>query len=182
MPALTHRRNNSDNNAVYVGNLPFELALDELTPLMSPFGAVSSISGNAKRGFAVVTFESPQAARRAVQARDPLVLGGRQLRLEHHGDGAVQVLIAACRDMDASQPLFNTLEDGRVEVRVPSLDLHCISDALESTKLCKTDAARKALCIVQPTIAPVLGKTGMLVNLIDCPGPWCRRGVIDVVS
>lgn len=72
---------------LYVGNLPFSITETELHDLFAEHGAVSEVQiimdkfTQKPRGFAFVSYESPEAAKAAVEALDGQPLGGRPMRV-----------------------------------------------------------------------------------------------------
>lgn len=74
---------------LFVDNLPFTATPDELRPLFDTVGAVEEInvpqrvdSPNRNRGYAFVTMTSAADAKRAREALEGTIVGGRPLRLE----------------------------------------------------------------------------------------------------
>ena len=84
---------------LYVGNLPFSITETELHDIFAEHGAVSEVQiimdkfTQKPRGFAFVSYDSPEAAKAAVEALDGHPLGGRPMRVnearppEPRGDG-----------------------------------------------------------------------------------------------
>ena len=72
---------------IFVGNLAFSVSPEALRDLFLPFGAVQGINirkdpkTNAPRGFAFVTFESEDAASKALAGRQGCQLDGRLLTI-----------------------------------------------------------------------------------------------------
>jgi cold-inducible RNA-binding protein len=72
---------------VFVGNLSFDTTREQLEEFFSPFGEITDISvptdrdSGRPRGFAFVTFATPEAAAQAIQRCDGAELGGRNLRV-----------------------------------------------------------------------------------------------------
>lgn len=72
---------------LYVGNVPFSATDEELAELFGQYGALSEAKmitdreTGRPRGFAFVTFETPEAAQDAQQALDGRDFQGRPLRV-----------------------------------------------------------------------------------------------------
>lgn len=181
---------------VYIGNVPRhhvgteepldELTLhQELTSLFASFGKISSMASNIPRGHARVAFENVLSCDAALRyfALHPQQLYGRHLRIERCGQGPIQLLARICTDKHTSMPEYVVLGDGRVQLRIESVDMTLISRQHESIKDAKLDVARQAIDVLQPqppecakSTASIVNvpdshaSAGFLVNLIDCPG------------
>lgn len=74
-------------NKIYVGNLPFGLSEDEFKEKFSEFGAIDDAvlimdrNTGRPKGFGFVTYTTPEAADKAIQAMNNQELGGRSLRV-----------------------------------------------------------------------------------------------------
>jgi RNA recognition motif-containing protein len=72
---------------VFVGNLSFDTTKEELEALFAPIGEISDVflpldrDSGRPRGFAFVTFATPESAAEAIQKLDGAELGGRNLRV-----------------------------------------------------------------------------------------------------
>lgn len=72
---------------VFVGNLSFDTTREELEALFAPMGEIAEITvptdrdSGRPRGFAFVTFATPEGAAQAIQKLDGAELGGRNLRV-----------------------------------------------------------------------------------------------------
>ncbi|MFW5883308.1 MAG: RNA recognition motif domain-containing protein, partial [Verrucomicrobiota bacterium] len=72
---------------VFVGNLPFNITAEELTELMSEAGPVEDVymvadrETGRPRGFAFVTFDSPETAQAAIEKFEGHEIEGRPLRI-----------------------------------------------------------------------------------------------------
>jgi RNA recognition motif-containing protein len=72
---------------VYVGNLSYGTTAEEIRALFAPMGELSDVflpldrDSGRPRGFAFVTFESPEGAAEAIRKLDGAELGGRNLRV-----------------------------------------------------------------------------------------------------
>ena len=77
----------SQNNRLYVGNLPFNATEDDIRDVFSEHGTVNSVSvitdreTGRPRGFAFVEMGSDQEAQTAVDEMDGRDFGGRSLRV-----------------------------------------------------------------------------------------------------
>jgi RNA recognition motif-containing protein len=72
---------------IYVGNLNFNTAEDELRDLFTPYGAVESVKiisdqfTGRSRGFGFVEMTSREEGMKAIEELDSKELGGRTLRI-----------------------------------------------------------------------------------------------------
>lgn len=72
---------------VFVGNLSFNTTKEELEALFAPMGEIAEVfvpvdrDSGRPRGFAFVTFATPESATEAIQKLDGAELGGRNLRV-----------------------------------------------------------------------------------------------------
>jgi cold-inducible RNA-binding protein len=75
------------NNKLFVGNLSYNVAEEDLRQLFGQFGAVTSAvlptdrDTGRPRGFAFVEMESQLAAEAAIKGLDGHQIGGRELRV-----------------------------------------------------------------------------------------------------
>lgn len=74
----------SDDNRIYVGNLPPDIRSKDIEDLFYKFGNISYIDLKNKKGppFAFVEFEDPRDAEDAVRVRDSYDYDGYRLRVE----------------------------------------------------------------------------------------------------
>jgi cold-inducible RNA-binding protein len=74
-------------NKIFVGNLPWTAEAQDLEPLFTEFGGVQEVAlisdreTGRSRGFAFVTFETPEAAQAAVDALEGSDFMGRPLKV-----------------------------------------------------------------------------------------------------
>jgi RNA recognition motif-containing protein len=72
---------------VFVGNLSFNTTKEELEALFAPMGEIAEVfvpldrDTGRPRGFAFVSFATPESAAEAIQKLDGAELGGRNLRV-----------------------------------------------------------------------------------------------------
>jgi cold-inducible RNA-binding protein len=75
----------SDNNKLYVGNLPFSTSKDDLTKLFSEHGTVQDVhlvtdrDTGRSRGFAFVEMSDNSEAQKAIDALNGSKMGDRDL-------------------------------------------------------------------------------------------------------
>ncbi len=72
---------------MFVGNLSFDTTREQIEAFFAPFGEMTEVSvptdrdSGRPRGFAFVTFATPEAAAQAIQRADGAELNGRNLRV-----------------------------------------------------------------------------------------------------
>ena len=77
----------SQNNRLYVGNLPFQSTEAEISDAFGAYGTVQQVDvildrdTGRPRGFAFVTMSSDQEAQAAVDGMDGQDLGGRNIKV-----------------------------------------------------------------------------------------------------
>jgi len=194
------------SSALYIGNLPWTRGQDDVTTtgttaadeatvvsalrsVFAPFGAVEDIALRGKRGFAIVTFATVDAADAALarhQDQQPLVVLGRPATVERQGDGPVLALAKLSIVRGWASPVYHDDAAGVVQVAVPGTE-HCgaADRAGLSHKMGKRSAALACLDSISSDAPGMIsargaatgqeewedeGTNALRLNLIDCPG------------
>ncbi|WKZ31554.1 MAG: RNA-binding protein [Candidatus Dojkabacteria bacterium] len=68
-----------DNNKIFIGNVAYATAMETLLEVFSKYGQIVESYKPEGKGFAFITFDSPEAAQKAIEEMNGQEVDGRAL-------------------------------------------------------------------------------------------------------